>query len=94
MSNVVPSVQSAEIKIFSSNKNSFTSNFNFKLPPFWSHNADSWVALCEAKCNIAGIEAPVLKFTTILETLTTGQFEKLYDISKPQDSDCYTKLCN
>ena len=30
---------------------------------------------------------------TILETLTTGQLEKLYDIPKPQDPDCYTKLC-
>ena len=28
---------------------------------------------------------PVLKFMTILETLTTGQLE---------DPDCYTKLCN
>ena len=31
---------------------------------------------------------------TILETLTTGQFEKLYDILKPLDPNFYTKLCN
>ena len=74
-------------------KDNFTSNFNFKLPPFWSHNADSWLALCEAKFTIADIEAPVLKFMTILEALTTGQFEKLCDIPKPQDPDCYPKLC-
>ena len=30
---------------------------------------------------------------TILETLTTGQLEKLYNIPKPQDPDCYIKLC-
>ena len=81
-------------KHFSANKDSFTSNFNFKLLPFWSYNADSWLALCDAKFNIAGIEAPVLKFMTILETLITGQLKKLYIISKPQDPDCYTKLCN
>ena len=34
-----------------------------------------------------------MKLGTILETLTTGQLEKLYDILKPQDPDCYTKLC-
>ena len=31
---------------------------------------------------------------TILETLTTGQLEKLHIIPKPQDPNCYTKLCN
>ena len=31
---------------------------------------------------------------TILETSTTGQLEKLYIIPKPQNPDCYTKLCN
>ena len=31
---------------------------------------------------------------TILKILTTGQLEKLYDIPKPQNPDCYTKLCN
>ena len=86
--------QSADKKTFSSNKDSFTSKFNFKLPPLWSHDADSWLAWCDAKFNIAGINTPVLKFMTILETLTTGQLEKLYDIPKPQDPDCYTKLCN
>ena len=35
---------------------------------------------------------PVLKFLTILETLTTGQLKKLF-IPKAQDPDCYTKLC-
>ena len=30
---------------------------------------------------------------TILETLTTGQLKKLYDIPIPQDPDCNTKLC-
>ena len=59
-----------------------------------SQDADSWLAWCDAKFNIARINAPVLKFMTILETLTTGQLEKLYDISKPQDPDCCTKLCN
>ena len=39
------------------------------------------------------VEAPILKFMTILETLTKGQLEKLYDIPKSQDPDCYTKLC-
>ena len=24
-------------------KDNFTSNFNFKLPPFWSHDSDSWL---------------------------------------------------
>ena len=85
--------QSADRKTFSANKDSFTSNFNFKLPPFWSHDADSWLALCDTKFNIAGMEAPVLKFMTNLETLITGQLEKLYDIPKVQDLDCYTKLC-
>ena len=33
--------QSANKKTFSSNKGSFTSKFNFKLPPLWSHDADS-----------------------------------------------------
>ena len=47
----------------------------------------------EDKFTIAGIEAPVLKFMTIFEALTTSQLEKLHDIPKPQDSVCYTKLC-
>ena len=64
--------QSANKKTFSSNKDSFTSNFNFKLPPLWSHDANSWLAWCDAKFNTAGINAPVLKFMTILEILTTG----------------------
>ena len=72
--------KSADKKTFSANKHSFTSNFNFKLPPLWSHDPDSWLAWCDAKFNIAGINAPVLKFMTIVETLTTGQLEKLYDI--------------
>ena len=59
-----------------------------------SYDADNWLALCDTKFNIAGINAPVLKFMTILETLTTSQLEKLYIISKPQDPDCYSKLCN
>ena len=63
------------------------------MPPFWSHNADSCLALCDSKFNIAGIEAPVLKFMTILETLTMGHLEKLYDLLKPKDPDCYMKLC-
>ena len=83
----------ADKKTFSANKHSFVSNFNFKLPPFRLHDADSWLALCDAKFTIAGIEVPVLKFMIILETLITGQLEKLYDIPKAQDPDCYTKLC-
>ena len=67
-------------------------NLNCRL--FWSHDADRWLAWCDAKFNIAGINAPVLKFMTILETLTTGQLEKLYDIPKPHDPDCCLKLCN
>ena len=86
--------QSADKKTFSSNNDNFTSNFKFKLPSLWSHDADSWLVLCDAKFNTAGINASVLKFMTILETLNTGQLEKLYDIPKPQDPDCYTKLCN
>ena len=86
--------QSANKKTFFANKDSFTSNFNFKLPSFWSHDADSCLALFDAKFNVASMEAPVLKFVTILEILTTGQLEKLYIIPKPQDPDCYTKLCN
>ena len=35
--------QSADEKTFSANKDSFASNFNFKLPHFWSHDADSWL---------------------------------------------------
>ena len=65
--------QSVDKKTFSANKDSFTSNFNFKLQSFWSHNADSWLALCDSKFTIAGTEAPVLKFMTNLETLNTGQ---------------------
>ena len=42
---------------------------------------------------IAGVEAPVLKFMTILDALTTSQIEKLYNIPKLQDPDCHTKLC-
>ena len=64
--------QSADNKTFSSNKDSFISKFNFKLLPLWSHDANSWLAWCDAKFNTAGINAPVLKFMTILETLTTG----------------------
>ena len=86
--------QSADKKTFSANKDSFTSNFKSKLQPFWSHDADSWLALCDAKFIIAGINAPVLKFMTILKTLTTGQLEKLYIIPNPQDPNYYTKLCN
>ena len=96
--------QSVDKKRFSANKDSFTSKFNSKLPHFWLHDADSWLDLCDAKFIIAWIESPILKFMTILETLTTGQLEKLYDILnhkiqiairyfKPQDPDCYTKLC-
>ena len=86
--------QSADKKTFSSNKDSFISKFNFKLQPLWSYDANSWLAWCDAKFNIAGINAPVLKFMTILKTLTTGQLEKLYDIPKPHNPECYTKLCN
>ena len=37
--------QSAAKKMFSANKDSFTSKFNStcKLPHFWSHDADSWL---------------------------------------------------
>ena len=35
--------QSADEKSFSFNKDSFISKFNFKLPPLWSHDADSWL---------------------------------------------------
>ena len=61
--------------------------------PFWLHDVDRWLALGDGKFTIAGIEAPVLKFMIILETLTMGQLKKLYDIPKPQDSDFHTKLC-
>ena len=86
--------QSADEKSFYFNKDSFISKFNFKLPPLWSHDVESWLHWCDGKFNTASINAPVLKFMTILETLTTSQLEKLYDIPKPQDPDCYTKLCN
>ena len=39
------------------------------------------------------MEALVLKFMKIFKTPTTSQLEKLYDIPKPQDSNCYTKSC-
>ena len=52
--------QSAD-ETFSANNDSFTSNFNFKLPPFWSHDADSWLALDDAKFNIAGIKCASFK---------------------------------
>ena len=77
--------QSTDKKTFSANRDSSTLNFKFKFPPFWSHDADSWLALCKAKFTIAGIEAPVLKLMTILETLTTDQLKKLYVIPKSQD---------
>ena len=35
--------QSVDKKTFSSIKDSFTSNFNFKLPALWSYDADSWL---------------------------------------------------
>ena len=40
-----------------------------------SARCGGWLALCDAKFTIAGIEAPDLKFMTILETLTTGQLK-------------------
>ena len=43
--------QSADNKTCSSNKDSFISKFNFKLPPLWSHDADRWLAWCDAKFN-------------------------------------------
>ena len=44
--------QSADNKTGFADEDSFTSNFNFKLPPFWSHDADSWLALCDAKFTV------------------------------------------
>ena len=65
--------QSADKKTFSANRDSFTS----KLSPFWSYDADSWLALCEAEFTISGIEVPVLKFMRTLKTLITGKPKKL-----------------
>ena len=54
-----PPISAKEQPGFSANnsKNNFTSNFNFKLPPFWSHDADSWLAWCASKFTIANIKA-------------------------------------
>jgi len=65
---------------------------NFKLPPFWKHNPDSWIALIEAKFRISNIITQVNKYMAVLESLSNSELEHLYNIPKPDDENCYDKL--
>ena len=65
---------------------------NFKSPALWKHNADSWVALIEAKFCISNITTQVNKYMAVLEALSNSELEHLYNILKPEDKNCYDKL--
>ena len=66
--------------------------FNIKLPPFWPQNAENWLALCETKFEIFEITRPVIKYVALLEALPSNYRDKLYNIPKPEDPECYNKL--
>ena len=65
---------------------------NFKLPAFWKHNAGSWIALIEAKFRMSKITTQINKYMAVLEALNNSELERLYNIPKPEDENCYDKL--
>ena len=65
---------------------------NFKLSAFWKHNANSWIALIEAKFCMSNISAQINKYMAVLEALSNSELEHLYNILKPEDKNCYDKL--
>ena len=64
---------------------------NFKLLAFWKHNADSWIALIEAKFRKSNITTQINKYMAVLEALNNSALEHLYNIPKPEDENCYDK---
>ena len=66
-------------------------NNNFKLPQFWKHNAERWIALVQTKFRIYRFESQIDRYLAILEAFTEG-LECLYNISNPEDQNCYDKL--
>ena len=67
-------------------------NNNFKLPQFWKHNAEGWIALVQTKFRIYGFESQIDRYLAILEAFNTEDLERLYDIPNPEDQNCYNKL--
>ena len=67
-------------------------NNNFKLPQFWKHNAEGWIALVQTKFRIYGFESQIDRYLAILEAFNTEDLERLYDIPNPEDPNCYDKL--
>ena len=65
---------------------------NFRLPALWRHNADSWVALVEAKFRMSNITTQIGKYMAVFKALGNSELEHLYNIPKPEDENCYDKL--
>ena len=65
---------------------------NFELPAFWKHNADSWIALIQAKFRMSNITTQLNKYMAVLEALSNYELEHLYNIPKPENENCYDKL--
>ena len=55
---------------------------NFKLLAFWKHNADSWIALLEAKFRMSNITTQINKCMAVL-ALNNSELQHLHSIPKP-----------
>ena len=65
---------------------------NLKLPKFWKHNAEDWIALIETKFRLSRIDAQVNRYVAVLEAFDASHLERLYDVPNPEDEACYEKL--
>ena len=65
---------------------------NLKLPKFWKHNAEGWIALIETKFTLSRIDAQVNRYVAVLEAFVASNLERLYNVPNPEDKACNEKL--
>ena len=64
---------------------------NLKLPKFWKHNAEGWIALIEAKFRLSRIDAQVNRYVAVLETFDASNLERLFGKTLRLPSSFFTR---
>ena len=64
---------------------------NLKLPKFWKHNADGWIALIETKFRLSRIDAEVNRYVAVLEAFDASNLKRLFGKTIQLPSSFFTR---
>ena len=72
--------------------NRVSPSYKFKLPSFWKHSAEGWIALVQMKFRINGFESQIDRYLAVLEAFTQKIWNVYTTFQIPKIKKCYDKL--